>query len=59
MALTKEAQDKLANLIDQGFIQKCAEYGLNYSDSNDKKVVDELMGYSYDKLQRGEIKLDE
>ena len=56
--LTKEAQVKLANLINYGFIQKCAEYGLNFQDSQDRKVIEDLMNYGYDKIQRGEITLD-
>ena len=55
--LTKQAQDKLANLIDQGFIQKCAEHGLHWNNKEDQKVISDLMGYAYQKLQSGEIEV--
>ena len=53
--LTKEAAKKLEQEIDRGFIEKCAEYGFDYSNSQDREQVHQLMGCCLEGIRQGKI----
>jgi hypothetical protein len=46
-------EKKIANAIDSGYIRKCAEYGLNYNNQNDRATILALMNKTYKDLQLG------
>lgn len=53
--LSKQAEDRLSSLIDQGFLAKCAQYGLDIRDSQDRMAIEDLMKYAFDQIQKGQI----